>query len=105
MRNNALLLRMSTSTLQIRIDDNLKEQAIALFDRLGLDLPTAVRIFLKRAVLENGVPFELKDSPRVSMKGLELLAAINDKAVNDGVAGMSEEEIEKEIAAARAEKR
>ena len=75
-----------------------------MFDRLGLDLPTAVRIFLKKAVLENGVPFELKDTPKMSVKGLEIMTAINDKAINDGVAGMTEEEIETEIAAARAKK-
>ena len=104
MRNNTILFKMSTSTLQIRIDDNLKEQAVALFDRLGLDLPTAVRIFLKKAVSENGVPFELKDTPRVSVKGLEVMTAINNKAIDDGVAGMTEEEIEMEIAAARAKR-
>lgn len=104
MRNNTILFKMSTSTLQIRIDDNLKEQAVALFDRLGLDLPTAVRIFLKKAVSENGVPFELKDTPHVSVKGLEVMTAINNKAIDDGVAGMTEEEIEMEIAAARAKR-
>ena len=90
-------IKMSTSTLQIRIDDSLKEQAIALFDRLGLDLPTAVRMFLKKAVSENGVPFELKDTPRISTKGLDVLLALNEEAIRNGVAGMSEEEIEKEI--------
>ena len=104
MENIGFLVRMSTSTLQIRIDDNLKEQAVALFDRLGLDLPTAVRIFLKKVVSENGVPFELKDTPRISHKGLEILTALNDNAITNGTAGMTEEEIEMEIAAAHAEK-
>ena len=90
--------------MQIRIDDNLKEQAIALFDRLGLDLPTAVRIFLKRAVLENGVPFELKDTPRVSIRGLEILSLLNESAISNGTAGMTEEEIEQEISEARIER-
>lgn len=104
MENIGFLVRMSTSTLQIRIDDNLKEQAVALFDRLGLDLPTAVRIFLKKVVSENGVPFELKDTPRISHKGLEILTALNNNAIANGTAGMTEEEIEMEIAAAYAEK-
>ena len=95
---------MSTSTLQIRIDDNLKEQATALFDRLGLDLPTAVRIFLKKAVSENGVPFELKDTAQISTKGYESMLALNEEAVRNGIAGMSEEEIEQEIAATHAER-
>lgn len=89
---------MATSTLQIRIEDSLKEQAIDLFDRLGLDLPTAVRMFLRKSVLENGIPFEVKDKPRVSDKGLEVLYALNDEAIKNGTAGMTEEEIEAEIA-------
>ncbi len=89
---------MATSTLQIRVDENLKEQAVSLFDRLGLDLPTAVRIFLRKSVLENGLPFEVKDKPRVSRRGLEALYALNDEAVKNGTAGMTEEEIEAEIA-------
>lgn len=104
MENISYIVKMSTSTLQIRIDDNLKEQAVALFDRLGMDIPTAVRIFLKKAVMENGMPFELKDSPRVSIKGLEILAELKRDAMVSGTAGMSEEEIEKEITAAHAER-
>lgn len=90
---------MSTATLQIRVENNLKEQAMALFERLGLDLPTAIRIFLKKSVSENGVPFEIKEKPRVSTNGLNALYALNDEAVKSGKAGMTEEEIEAEIAA------
>lgn len=89
---------MSTATLQIRVEDNLKEQAMALFERLGLDLPTAIRIFLKKSVAENGVPFEIKEKPRVSANGLEALYTLNAEAIKNGKAGMTEEEIEAEIA-------
>lgn len=91
---------MSTTTLQIRVEDSLKEQAMALFERLGLDLPTAVRIFLKKSVAENGVPFEIKECPHVSARGLDALYALNAEAVKNGKSGMTEEEIEAEIAAA-----
>ena len=94
---------MSTATLQIRVESNLKEQATALFDRLGLDLPTAIRIFLKKSVSENGVPFEIKEKPHVSASGLEALYALNAEAVKNGKVGMTEEEIEAEIALAHAE--
>ena len=93
---------MSTSTLQIRVEDSLKEQAMALFERLGLDLPTAVRIFLKKSVAEKGVPFEIKEKPHVSARGLDALYALNEDAVKNGKSGMTEEEIEAEIAAAHA---
>lgn len=76
---------------------------MALFERLGLDLPTAIRIFLKKSVAENGVPFELKEKPRISANGLEALYALNAEALKNGRAGMTEEEIEAEIAVAHAE--
>ena len=46
-----------TTLIQIRVDEQLKAEATDVLDRLGLDLPTAVRMFLKRIVLEQGLPF------------------------------------------------
>lgn len=43
--------------IQIRVDDALKKDADALFSALGLDTPTAIRIFLKQALMQNGLPF------------------------------------------------
>ena len=45
------------ATLQIRIDDMLKKQADTLFSSLGLDTPTAVRIFLNASIENAGIPF------------------------------------------------
>ena len=50
---------MNTALLQIRIDEDLKKEASSLFEQLGLDISSAVRMFLKRAVLESGIPFNL----------------------------------------------
>ena len=46
-----------TTLIQIRVDEELKEEAAEVLDRLGLDLPTGIRMFLKRVVLEQGLPF------------------------------------------------
>ena len=48
------------ATLQIRIDDVLKQEADALFASLGLDTTTAVRIFLNAAVENAGIPFSVQ---------------------------------------------
>jgi addiction module RelB/DinJ family antitoxin len=45
--------------LQIRVDTKLKQDAENLFADLGLDTPTAVRLFLKQALAQNGIPFAL----------------------------------------------
>lgn len=43
--------------LNIRIDDELKDEASELFEELGVDMSTAVKIFLKQSVREQRVPF------------------------------------------------
>lgn len=48
------------ATMQIRVDDTLKKEADALFTSLGLDTTTAVRIFLKAAVENAGIPFSVR---------------------------------------------
>ena len=55
---------MANSVLQIRIDDDLKNNAAEVFDSIGLDLSTAIRMFLNKSILINGLPFDInnKDS-------------------------------------------
>lgn len=43
---------MATTVLQVRMDEDLRNEASELFEKLGLDIPTAIRIFFKRAVSE-----------------------------------------------------
>ncbi len=50
---------MATISITIRMDENLKKDADALFSDLGLDTPTAIRIFLKQAIKRNGLPFDV----------------------------------------------
>ena len=48
------------STIQVRVDDDLKTKSDALFKDLGTDTTTAIRMFLKQALAVNGFPFEIK---------------------------------------------
>lgn len=48
------------STIQIRVDDELKVKSDELFKDLGTDTTTAIRMFLTRALAVNGFPFEIK---------------------------------------------
>lgn len=48
------------STIQVRVEDELKSKSDALFKDLGTDTTTAIRIFLTQAVATNGFPFEIK---------------------------------------------
>lgn len=51
---------MATTNLNIRTDKVIKDQAEAIFNELGLNMTTAVNMFLRTAVREHGIPFELK---------------------------------------------
>ena len=48
------------STIQIRVEDELKSKSDALFKDLGTDTTTAIRMFLTQAIEANGFPFEIK---------------------------------------------
>lgn len=52
-------------TLQIRIDDEMKNKAAELYDSMGLDLSSAVRMFLKKSISVNGIPFVPGDRAEV----------------------------------------
>ena len=51
---------MATTNLNIRIEKTIKDQAEEIFNELGLNMTTAVNMFLKTAIREHGIPFELK---------------------------------------------
>lgn len=74
------------STLQVRIDEELKNQAMMVYDQLGIDLSTAIRMFLKKSVAVNGIPFDtLNDTPRD-----RVIAAINSMRAQSELTGTSE---------------
>ncbi|WP_170242093.1 type II toxin-antitoxin system RelB/DinJ family antitoxin [Streptococcus suis] len=62
-----------TSPTQIRIETTVKEDANALFARLGLDMSSAVNIFLRQCVLHGGLPFsvELPKYNQETLKAME----------------------------------
>ena len=62
---------MATTVLQVRMDEDLKNEASKLFEKLGIDIPTAIRIFFKRAVSEKGIPFELREPTAVYNAGIK----------------------------------
>ena len=94
---------MATSLVQVRIDDDLKAQATAIYDALGIDLSTAVRMFFKRSVLVGGVPFSmtLPQKDYKAERAVRILQEISDAAAANGTSEMTLDEINAEIAAAR----
>ena len=98
---------MGTSIVQFRIDDDLKNEAVALYDKLGIDLSTAMRMFLKRSVYMNGIPFSmvLPKEEYSASKALDFMKELNQSAINNGNDEMSLDDINSEISLYREERR
>ena len=78
------------STIQVRVDDDLKTKSDALFKDLGTDTTTAIRIFLTQAIAENGFPFEIKrtkSNPYEALTENEILDKL-EKSREHAVQGM-----------------
>jgi len=48
-----------TTLIQVRVDEDVRRKADALFADLGFDTPTAIRIFLNQSIRREGMPFEV----------------------------------------------
>ena len=51
---------MATVPTQVRIDEDLKKQAVELFSQLGMDMSSAMNIFLRQCVMRGGLPFPVE---------------------------------------------
>ncbi len=54
---------MSSTTVTIRMDENLKKQAEEIFDSMGMNMTTAFNIFTRAVVREQKIPFEIVADP------------------------------------------
>lgn len=59
------------ATVTARVDENVKKEAEILFKKIGLNMSTAMNLFLKKCILEQGIPFELKVPNRETRKVLD----------------------------------
>ena len=51
---------MSKMSMSIRLDSEVKEQVQQVFNNLGMDMTTAINIFLRQAIQYQGLPFDVR---------------------------------------------
>lgn len=92
------------TVLQVRVDEELKNQAGAVYSELGMDLSTAIRMFLKRSVLVGGIPFDTKidETTLKAILAIDHMRTISEK---NGNSEMTLDEINEEIRLARLERK
>jgi len=62
--------------INIRVNEKLKKQSKVIFDELGLDMTTAITVYLKAVVRKNGIPFNFEIPNKETLKALEELEEI-----------------------------
>lgn len=82
------------TTLNIRIDETLKEQAESVFDEVGLSISAAINVFFRQVVRTNSIPFELS----ANVPNKKTIKAIEEgrKMVSEGQKGYRDIESLKE---------
>lgn len=91
--------------VQVRVDSDLKRDVTEIYEELGMDLPTAIRMFLKRSKMVRGIPFDttLSADYVTRMEGLNAFEELRMQASD--VPEMSLDEINEEIRLAREERK
>lgn len=77
---------MATAPTQIRIDSDVKKQANDLFSHLGLDMSSAVNIFLHQCILRGGLPFNV-EMPQFNQKTLDAMEEAKRISQNQNIKG------------------
>ena len=90
---------------QFRSDRALREDCVAIYDAMGMDLNTAFRMFMERTRMVRGLPFPAV-LPEARMTRTEAKRAIEEiRAEAANLPDMTFEEINAEINASRAERK
>ena len=50
----------NTTNFSVRIDNNIKKQCEAMYGKLGIDLTTAINVFLRQSLRVGGFPFDVR---------------------------------------------
>ena len=91
--------------IQFRADKALKQEVAEIYEQLGMDLPTAFRMFMTRSKMVKGLPFEatLPETTITRTEAKNAFYALREQASN--IPEMSLEEINAEISTVRAERK
>lgn len=98
---------MAQSTISIRVDDSLKRNFDSLCESIGLTYTSAINVFMKAAVREQRIPFELKaeSDSDVRMKAIDAFASMRAQVAATGMSDPSIDEINAMIKKVRDERR
>ena len=88
---------MANSLVQFRTDEATRIKAVSICEKLGIDLPTYMRMCISRLVQENGIPFSMNLNNLSENKAVRAMKTASRIAEENGFADMTLDEINAEI--------
>lgn len=79
---------MARTKMTIRMDTNIKQQAQELFARFGLDMITAINMFLNQAVMEQSIPFKIYVPQNQEKSVVNFKATSKDENIIDSASNL-----------------
>ena len=73
----------ATKMMHIRVDETLRDQAVATFSAMGLDMSAAIRLYLQRVVTDEAIPFEIKVPNALTRAAIEEARRMGRAQFND----------------------
>ena len=92
---------MANSLIQFRTEESSRIKASNICEKLGIDLPTYMRMCISRLIQENGIPFSMNLNDMSENKAIRAMKAASRIAEENGIANMTLDEINAEINAVR----
>ena len=99
-----------TTTINVRVDETVKRNVEDLFENMGLNISTAVNMFFRQCLMEQGLPYQPKIKKQINENDggfllREALREAQEHAVINGMSEMTLDEINSIIAEVRRENR
>ena len=88
---------MANTLVQFRTEETARIKAVSICEKLGIDLPTYLRMCMSRLIQENGVPFSMKIDEIPENKGIQAMKAASRIAVENVISDITLDEINAEI--------
>ena len=72
-----------TATIHARLDETIKEDALKVFDQLGLSVAEAITIYFKQVAIKNSIPFELNLKPSIAKNNFDKISEFKKQNVQN----------------------
>ncbi len=81
---------MASTNVTIRMDTEIKKEAEELFNDLGLNLTSAINMFIRKAIAEQGIPFDVKKTVNYNNETIQAMLEADKIAHDNNIKGMTD---------------